>query len=98
MSSKMLRAVFGAGARLVPVSGVRETKAALLLFIRTGETTTIIEKAIAEIKKHPNFKRARGTVVAGERYDFVLHANGDPNQKIRLAFLPFALQDARAPR
>ena len=76
----------------------RDTKAALLLFIRSGQTTTIIDKAAAEIKKHPNFKRVHGTVAAGERYDFVLHANGDPNQEIRLAFLPFALQDASGPR
>ncbi len=75
----------------------RDTKAALLLFIRGGETTAIIDKAVAEITKHPNFKRVHATVVAGERYDFVLHANGDPNQEIRLAFLPFALQDARSP-
>ena len=76
----------------------RDTKAALLLFIRSGETTTITEKAAAEIRNHPNFKRVAGTVVASERYDFVLHANGDPNQEIRLAFLPFALQDARGSR
>ena len=31
----------------------RDTKAALLLFIRSGETTTIIEKAAAEIRNHP---------------------------------------------
>ena len=29
-----------------------------------------------------------------ERYDFILHANGDLNREIRLAFLPFTLQDA----
>ena len=75
----------------------RDTKAALLVFIRSGEPTAIIEKAIAEIKKHPNFKRIHGTGETGERYDFVLHANGDPNQEIRLAFLPFAMQDAPAP-
>jgi hypothetical protein len=76
----------------------RDTKAALLLFIPSGETITIIEKAAAEIRNHPNFKRVAETVVAGERYDFVLHANGDPNQEIVLAFLPFALQDAPGPR
>ena len=76
----------------------RDTKAALLLFIRSGETTAIIDKTVAEIKKHPNFKRVHGTVAAAERYDFVLHANGDPNQEVRLALLPFALQDARSPR
>lgn len=76
----------------------RDTKAALLLFIRSGQPTTIIEKAVAEIRKHPNFKRTHGTATAGERYDFVLHANGDPNQEIHLAFMPFALQDAQKPK
>jgi hypothetical protein len=76
----------------------RDTNVALLLFIRSGETTAIIDKAVAEIRKHPSFKRVHGTVAAGERYDFVLHANGDPNEEIKLAFLPFALQDARGPR
>ena len=60
----------------------------------TGEPTTIITKSIAEIEGHANYKRTRDTAGDGERYDFVLHANGDPNREIRLAFLPFALQDA----
>jgi hypothetical protein len=70
----------------------RDTKAALLLFIRTGEPTTIINKSIAEIKGHANCK-SHDNAEDGERYDFILHANGDPNREIRLAFLPFALQD-----
>lgn len=73
----------------------RDTKAALLLFIRSGEPTTIITKSIAEIEGHANYKRARGTAEDGERYDFILHANGDPNREIRLAFLPFALRDTQ---
>jgi hypothetical protein len=73
----------------------RDTKAALLLFIRTGESTTIITKSIAEIEGHANYKRTRDTADDGEHYDFILHANGDPNREIRLAFLPFALQDTQ---
>ena len=73
----------------------RDTKAALLLFVRTGEPTTIITKSIAEIEGHANYKRTRDAAEDGERYDFVLHANGDPNREIRLAFLPFALQDTQ---
>ena len=71
----------------------RDTKAALLVFIRSGQPTAIISKAIAEIEEHPNYKRTPGTGEDGERYDFVLHANGDSNREIQLAFLPFALQD-----
>jgi hypothetical protein len=73
----------------------RDTKAALLLFIRTGEPTTIITKSIAETEGHANYKRTRDTANDGERYDFILHANGDPNREIRLALLPFALQDTQ---
>jgi hypothetical protein len=43
----------------------RETKAALLLFIRTGEPTTIITKSIAEIERHTNYKRTRDTAEEG---------------------------------
>jgi hypothetical protein len=76
----------------------RDTKAALVLFIRRGEPTTIISKSITEIEGHPNYKRTHGSGHDGERYDFVLHANGDPNREIRLAFLPFALQDTHDPQ
>jgi hypothetical protein len=69
----------------------RDTKAALVLFIRGGQPTAIIRKAIQEIEGHPNYERTVATSGDGERYDFVLHANGDPNREIRLAFLPFAL-------
>jgi hypothetical protein len=76
----------------------RDTKAALLVFIRDGQPPTdVISKATKEIEGHPNYKRRFGTGEDGERYDFILHATGDPDREIRLAFLPFALQD-RDPR
>lgn len=71
----------------------RDTKAALLLFIRRGQPTTIISKAVKEIEGHSNYKRTLSTSEDGERYNFILHANGDPNREIRLAFLPFVLPD-----
>ena len=76
----------------------RDTKAALLVFIRSGKPTTIIDKAIKEIEQHPNYKRTVRASEDGERYDFVLHANGDPNREIQLAFMPFALLDAPGPQ
>jgi hypothetical protein len=71
----------------------RDTKAALLVFIRNGQPTEIIKKAVKEVEQHPNYKRTLGTSEDGERYDYVLHATGDPNQEIQLAFMPFALLD-----
>jgi hypothetical protein len=70
----------------------RDTKAALILFIRTGRTSEVIAKAVAEIEGHPNFKMASATSNDCERHDFVLHTASDPDRQIRLALLPFALQ------
>ena len=70
-----------------------DNKAALLLFIRSGQPTSIIEDAIVEIKRHPNFVRPLGASEDGKRYDFVLYANGDHSKEVRLAFLPLILLD-----
>lgn len=67
----------------------RDTKAAMLLFIRSGKPTEIIEKSLATIETHPNYKRTLRRGPDGERSDFVVHATGDQARDIRLAFLPF---------
>ncbi|MBB4916883.1 hypothetical protein [Streptosporangium saharense] len=68
----------------------RDTKAALLVFIRTKNVSVTVKTAIEQIEAHPNYKR-RGTHDTDGRIDFVMHANGDPDREIKLAFLPFAL-------
>jgi hypothetical protein len=68
----------------------RDTKAALLLFIRDASVTAVVDKALAAIGSHPNHKRP-GKISSEERHDFVLHTNGDANREIRLAFLPFLI-------
>ncbi len=72
----------------------RDTKAALLLFIRDRDVTNVVSKAVAEFEAHPNFKRL-GTTSTSERYDFVVHANGDTAREMRIAFLPFLVGGAR---
>ncbi|SRR6266540_1121047 len=72
----------------------RDTKAALLLFLRSSHASEAIKKSIAEIEANPNFKR-RGRHDSDERIDFVLYANEDPAREIQLAFLPFALGTSR---
>ncbi|MFC0039524.1 hypothetical protein [Actinomadura rayongensis] len=68
----------------------RDTKAALLLFIKNKDVSAAVKSAAVTIDAHPNTKR-RGHQNTDERIDFVLHANGDSNREIRLALLPFAL-------
>jgi hypothetical protein len=69
----------------------RDVKAALLLFVRGGDISGITEKAIHAIETHRRYKRTVKLGGAGERSDFVLHADGDERQEIKLAFMPFAL-------
>jgi hypothetical protein len=68
----------------------RDTKAALLLLIRDASVSAAVDKALGAISSHPNYKRP-GKISTEERHDFVLHANGDTNREIHLAFLPFLI-------
>jgi hypothetical protein len=69
----------------------RDTKAAILLFIRNKDVTAVVKKAVEKVEAHPNYKR-RGPANSDERIDFVMHATGDPVREINLALLPFALR------
>ena len=73
----------------------RDTKGTLLLFIRNRDVTAIISKAVKAIQEHPNHIATLPATDPGDRHDFVLHASGDPDEKLHLAFLPFALGPAR---
>lgn len=75
----------------------RDTKAALLLFIRDANVSDVVSKALAAIDSHPNHKRP-GKISTEERYDFVLHANGDTSRDIHVAFLPFLIGSRSAQR
>jgi hypothetical protein len=68
----------------------RDTKAALLLFIRDADVSAVTAKALGAIRNHPNYKRP-GKISSEERHDFVIHADGDTNREIHLAFLPFLI-------
>ncbi|MFC6061462.1 hypothetical protein [Streptomyces ochraceiscleroticus] len=73
----------------------RDTKSALLLFIRSGSPAEIIDKAVAKVREHPNYKRD-GQNATDERHDFVFRSKDDPNREIKLAFLPFYLPKPKA--
>jgi hypothetical protein len=75
----------------------RDTKAAILLFIRNRDVTAVIAKAVEAIEKHASYKR-RGAADSDEQVDFVMHATGDPQREIHLALLPFALRANATPR
>jgi hypothetical protein len=69
----------------------RDTKGTLLLFIRRLNVTAVIGKAVAAIEQHPNHVKTLPVSDPAGRYDFVMHAEGDPQKTLRMALLPFAL-------
>src|SRR5260370_32035779 len=69
---------------------LRDTKAALLLFIRAAGISAIMGRALGTMRQHPKYKRP-GKTSSEERHDFVSRANGDENREIRLAFPPFLI-------
>jgi hypothetical protein len=74
-----------------------DTKTAVLLFIRKMDVSAVIGKALNVIKLRENFVREAPETPAS-RYSFVMHATGDLQQKIRMAFMPFALRAKSAAR
>jgi hypothetical protein len=69
----------------------RDSKAALLIFIRSGNPTAIATKAVEAVKDHPAHKRTIHEGEAGDRSDFILASLTDRARDIQLALLPFVL-------
>ena len=68
----------------------RDTRSAVLLFIRDRNVSDVMTAAVQTFEGHPNFKRhCRNT--SDERYDFVFHANGDTTKEVAIAVLPFVI-------
>jgi hypothetical protein len=70
----------------------RDTKAALLLFIKTGDATSIIAKADAALRDHPCFVSTRPAADSSHRSDFLMHAVDDSSRHIKVALLPVVIR------
>jgi hypothetical protein len=73
----------------------RDSKAALIPFIRQVGVSDIIEKADATIREHCCFKRLGAP--SGDpsaRRNYVLHQKDDENREVRVALLPVAIRTA----
>ncbi|NMM31816.1 MAG: hypothetical protein HHJ10_12470 [Cellulomonas sp.] len=78
--------------QLVSYTVWRDTKAALILFIRSGVATDVITKAEAKLRAHPSFKSARTTAEVDWWTDYLLQAKDDAARLIHVALLPFVLR------
>ncbi len=73
----------------------RDTKAALILFVRERDVTSITDKATAEIAGHERYVRDGAPI--GVVPTFILHHEGDPQRHIRVALLVIPIHPVRPP-
>jgi hypothetical protein len=66
----------------------QDTKAALILFIKQGEPTDVIEKADKTIREHASFRSASEVTDPAVRRDYVMVSAADSKRYIKLALLP----------
>lgn len=69
----------------------RDSKAALILFIKNKDATSVVSKAIQALSTHERHKRTIDSVDQSIRSDFVFHADGDREREIHLALLPIVI-------
>lgn len=70
----------------------RDTKAALLLFVRGGNFTQAVERAVEAVGSHPRCQRRVPPTDATRRSDYAFTRADDEDRNIRLALLPFQLR------
>jgi hypothetical protein len=69
----------------------RDTKAALVVFIKKPGATNIIDKADQAIRSHQAFHSASMPVEPDIRRDYMMKSLNDPNRLIKTAFLPIVI-------
>lgn len=75
----------------------RDSKAALILFIRNRDATAVIAKADAAIRSHACFLAAKPAAAPESRRDYLVSAKDDAERRLSLAFLPIVVRTAMEP-
>jgi hypothetical protein len=68
----------------------RDTKAALIVFIKSGNQSEIVRKARKEIQNHTSFVRPKAQV-SETRFDYLLHSTSDEERHIDLALIALVI-------
>lgn len=68
----------------------RDSKTAIILFVRNKEITSVLQKVEQMVIKHPQYLR-KNQSVAENWQEYMLHLNGDPNKEILTTILVFHL-------
>ncbi len=69
----------------------RDTKAALLLFVKSGNFTDVVAKVTVAVTSHPRCQKTLPAEEPAVRSDYLLTREDDPDRVIHLAVLPFRL-------
>lgn len=69
----------------------QDTKAALILFIKDGEPSDVIDKADTCFRDHPLFKSAADNAAPNTRRDYVMVSESDSQTFIKVAMLPVVI-------
>lgn len=69
----------------------RDGKAALVLFIKSGQATDVIAKADAAVTAHPQCARRVEPADPSRRIDYMLRSSADAQRLIRTAFVPIVI-------
>ncbi len=69
----------------------RDSKAALILFIKSGTPSEIAAKADAAVRAHSACQRRTEPADATRRVDYLLRSTADPARSIRTALLPLVI-------
>ena len=75
----------------------QDTKAALILFIKDGEPTEVIEKADKTLRAHLSFRSASKVADPAVRRDYVMVSASDSQRYIKLALLPVVVPKIASP-
>ena len=71
----------------------RDTKAALIVFIKKGTPSDVIRKARNEVEAHASFVRLKAEV-SETRFDYVLQSPGDTERHIDLALIAVVIPES----
>lgn len=67
----------------------RDSKAAIILFVKNVDFSSVIQSAREATSKHPNFLSADGERIEGTWQSYKVHLNGDKGRQVYLTVLLF---------
>uniref|UniRef100_UPI00384A5FCA hypothetical protein n=1 Tax=Methanobrevibacter smithii TaxID=2173 RepID=UPI00384A5FCA len=91
---KGIKSYFDAINQLLGYLTWRDSKTALILFVKNKEITPIIEKINNETNNHENFVK-KDELTSESWLNYTFHLNGDKNRELKLAVLIFHIPSDR---